>query len=132
VDVPIGTAKRAFERAEVRIMLERAMAEAVGAEIAYMNRGGVRDALPSGKILARHVWNIMPFDNTTVYGKIRGNRIPPEAAAGRQLEPEREYLFATNDFVADQWKDTGLRFDKRGPLVRDALIEWIKKRKVLE
>ena len=113
-------------------MLEQAMATAVRAELAYANLGGVRDRLPKGQILARHAWNIMPFDNVIVYGRIKGKQIPQEGVEGRNIEPEREYTFATNDFVADQWKSTGLQFEKQGPLVRDALIDWIKKRKVLE
>jgi 2',3'-cyclic-nucleotide 2'-phosphodiesterase (5'-nucleotidase family) len=132
VDIPIGVAKRAFDQRAVKTMLEQAMMGAVGAEIAYMNPGGVRDGLPKGQILARHVWNIMPFDNVTVYDKIKGKRIPREAAAGHTIRPEQEYTFATNDFIADQWKATGLRFTRQGPPVRDALIDWIKARKILE
>ena len=132
VDIPIGTARRAFSQQEVKTMLEQAMATAVRAELAYANLGGVRDRLPKGQILARHAWNIMPFDNVIVYGRIKGKQIPQEGVEGRNIEPEREYTFATNDFVADQWKSTGLQFEKQGPLVRDALIDWIKKRKVLE
>ncbi|MCW5977307.1 MAG: bifunctional metallophosphatase/5'-nucleotidase [Bryobacteraceae bacterium] len=132
VDRPIGVAARRFDRRETKALLERAMAEVSGADVAYMNPGGVRDGLPQGQLLARHVWNVMPFDNLIVYERVKGKQIPKEAAAGRQLDPEREYVFATNDFIADQWKDSGPRFSQQGALVRDALIEWIKKRGTLE
>ncbi len=107
------------------------MAEATGADLAYMNPGGIRDGLPKGPILVRHVWNIMPFDNVIVYGRLRGDEIPAEAARGRKLVPSKLYVLATNNFVAEQWKRAGRKLDHQGPDVREALIDWIKSKKVL-
>jgi len=131
VDVPIGVAERSFDRRDVAALIETVMVEATGADLAYMNLGGVRDGLPKGPILVRHVWNIMPFDNVIVYGALRGEEIPAEAARGRKLIPSKNYVLATNNFVAEQWKRVGRKLDQQGPDVREALLDWIKNKKVL-
>src|ERR1019366_86578 len=63
VDTPIGESTLRMERndPELRKMIERAMAEQTGADIAWVNTGNIRDTLPMGRILSRHVWNILPF-----------------------------------------------------------------------
>jgi 2',3'-cyclic-nucleotide 2'-phosphodiesterase (5'-nucleotidase family) len=132
VDVPVGSSRRRISPPELKPMIEQIMQQAAGADIAYMNRGGIRDALPEGRILARHVWNIMPFDNRLAVGRFLGKQLPEEAAAGRTLDPEKEYRVVTNDFIADQWREFGLEFPENGPLIRDLIIEWIKQKKVIE
>ena len=132
VDVPIGVAKRAVERRELRNTIEAAMLEAVAADLAYMNSGGIRDGLPEGEILVRHVWNVLPFGNAIVYGRIKGSRLPAQVSTGRQVDPDRDYVLVTNDFIADQWRQQGIELPGQGPLVREALIDWIKARRVIE
>jgi 2',3'-cyclic-nucleotide 2'-phosphodiesterase (5'-nucleotidase family) len=136
VDVPIGEAKREFARKDLKELMERAMAEETGADFAFMNPGGIRDFIPKGTILARHVWNVMPFDNHVVVGTFKGSQLPAMVTAGRQVDPDREYKLAVPDFVASNQKPemgtTDLQFPIIGPLQRDLLIDWIKKKKVLE
>lgn len=131
VDVPIGVAERDFDRREVGALIEAAMLEATGADLAYMNPGGVRDGLAKGTILVRHIWNIMPFDNVIVYGELAGAEIPAEALRGRSVDPARRYVLATNNFIAEQWGAAGARLDRQGPDVREAVIDWVKRTKVL-
>ena len=76
------------------------MRERLKADFAFMNFGGVRDVFPRGRILARHVWNIMPFDNKVVVGRFKGSRLPEAATRGAAVDPEREYTLATSDFSA--------------------------------
>jgi len=132
VDVPIGTAKRRLGREELQPLIEQCMREATRADLAYMNSGGIRDSLPMGRILARHVWNMMPFDNVAVVGRVRGRDLPAEMREGRSIEPDTEYRVVTNDFVADQWAGSGIEFPESGPLIRDLFIDWIKERRVIE
>jgi 2',3'-cyclic-nucleotide 2'-phosphodiesterase (5'-nucleotidase family) len=139
VDVPIGESTRRMERndPELRKMIERAMAEQSGADFAWVNPGNIRDSLPRGRILARQVWNLLPFDNYIVMGKFKGSELPPSITERYPVEPDREYTVATSDFTAanqsasDQLKTTGMRFPQTGPLQREAVIEWIKKKKVV-
>ena len=133
VDVPIGVSKRRFDRSRTQALIETVMREATGADLAYMNRGGVRDNLPDGEILIRHIWNIEPFGNLIEYSPVLGKDIPEEAREGRQIDPNRQYVFATNDFIAQQWREKGwVDLKSEGPLVRDAMIEWVRKKKVIE
>jgi len=139
VDIPIGesTARLDSRNPELRKMIERAMAEESGADIAWVNGGNIRDTLPKGQVLMRHVWNILPFDNYIVMGKFKGSDIPASITERYPVDPDREYTVATTDFTAtnqsasDQLNSSQLRFPRTGPLQRDAVIEWIKKKKVV-
>jgi len=138
VDTPIGESKRRItDRAELRPLIEKAMAEQVGSDIAWINSGNIRDALPEGTILARHIWNILPFDNYLVTGEFKGSQLPKAITDRYPVDPNREYTVTTTDFTAanqasaDQLNTTGLVFPNTGPLQRDAFIDWIKKKKVV-
>ena len=138
VDQPIGTALREIPKPEMKTLIEKAMCAATGADFAFMNAGGVRDILPKGQLLARHVWNIMPFDNLVVTGRFKGSELPAVVAAGRTIDPNREYTLAVSDFTAvnqsapSQLAASGLEFGKDGPLLRDVIIDWVRKQQVLE
>jgi 5'-nucleotidase / UDP-sugar diphosphatase len=137
VDTPIGESRRRLKRADLKPLIERAMAAEMQTDFAFVNNGGLRDELPEGRVLARHIWNIMPFDNIVVVAKVRGSELPAVIAQGRQIDPGRIYTLATTDFSADNQGTpgslgtTGLTFTTEGPLLRDVLIEWIRKQKVV-
>jgi len=139
VDTPIGESTLRMDPRSpmLRKLIERAMAGQTGADIGWINPGNIRDTLPEGRILARHVWNILPFDNYIVLGKFKGSELPPAITQRYPVQPGREYTVATTDFTAtnqaanDQLDTTGLRFPRTGPLQRDAVIDWVKKKKVV-
>ena len=141
VDVPIGRATRAISRNEVKSLMERAMLDRVLADYAFTNRGGVRDILPAGELLARHVWNVMPFDNAVVTLEIPGDQLAAltdpsgrvEKVVTAPLDPQRVYRLVTTDFVAQSWADQGKTFPRRdqGVLLRDVVIDWIRQRKTI-
>ncbi|MEO8129727.1 MAG: bifunctional UDP-sugar hydrolase/5'-nucleotidase [Bryobacteraceae bacterium] len=138
VDVPIGESKREFAASDLRGLIERAMAEEMHADFGVMNQGGVRDRLPKGKILARAVWNIMPFDNKMVVGKLKGSQLSEAITRGRPVDPGREYIVSMSDFSAGNEHEqkvlgiTGLQFETKDVLLRDLLINWIKKQGTLD
>ena len=131
VDVPIGRSTKQLGSRELKPLIEEVMRKAAGADLAYMNRGGIRDGLPEGEILARHVWNILPFGNSIYKGTIKGSDLPKVVAEGRSIDPRRGYVVATNSFIGDQWVEKGLELEDQGVLVRDEVIEWIKREKVV-
>ena len=128
VDVSIGYCDRALDRSAVQVLVEQAIREVTGADLAYMNRGGVRDSLGRGTVTARHVWNILPFDNALVEATVLGRHLPEEATAGRGVDPNRSYRFVTNDYVAGQWRGLGISFRPTEWVLRDTLLEWVKSR----
>ena len=136
VDVKIGASRRRLSGDDVRHLIEQCMKDTTGADLAYVNAGNVRDDLPKGTILARQVWNILPFDNHLVTGKFKGRELPPPVRQENVIDADKEYTLTVIDFsAANQAAElgtTGLAFDKIGPLHRDACIEWVKKRGVIE
>jgi len=139
VDVPIGRATSVIEGEELKALIETVMRDGTGAELAHMNRGGIRDILPEGELLARHVWNATPFGNTVVTTEISGRRLiemhetvlQREPIAGyASLDPDRQYRLVTIDFRAGQWRDRGvdLQWTDTGVLLRDMIIAWIAAR----
>jgi 2',3'-cyclic-nucleotide 2'-phosphodiesterase (5'-nucleotidase family) len=139
VDVPIGESRRRLAGAELRRLIETGMAEESGADIAWINSGNVRDFLPQGPLLARQIWNLLPFDNYILVGTFRGSELPAKVKQEfPDLHPDRTYKLATTDFTVanqastDQLGVSGLKFPVKAQLQRDAIIDWIRKKKVIE
>ena len=138
VDQPLAVSKRQFTKAEVKRLIERAMRDETGSDFAFMNLGGVRDIVPEGQLKVRNIWDIMPFDNTVVVGTFKGRELPPVVVGGRQVDPDREYTLAVSDFTAanqdgaDSLRSTGLTFPHQVGLMRDMLVDWFRKQKVIE
>ncbi len=138
VDAPLAVSKRAFTNREVKEIIERAMREQTGADFAFMNLGGVRDHIPQGQLLVRHIWNIMPFDNTVVVGTFKGRQLPATVLGGRTVEPDKEYTLAVSDYTAANQEGagslntSGLKFPNELGLLRDLLVDWFKKKQTIE
>ena len=65
--------------------------------------------------------------------KLEDSSRPVKVAGDAKLDPKKTYRLVTIDFLASSWADRGYKFrvtDHR-VLVRDALIQWIKQRKVI-
>jgi hypothetical protein len=80
----------------------------------------------------------MPFDNRLVVGTFKGRDMPAVVLGGRQLEPDRDYTLAVTDFTAanqgsqENLRTTGLKFPHDVGLLRDLLVDWFRKKKVIE
>ncbi len=138
VDVKIGESKREIADAALKKLIERAMLDEMHANFAWMNQGGVRDRIPRGVVLARNVWNIMPFDNRIAVARIKGSQISAALRRGRAVNPDQEYTVVMSDFSATNEKerrDVGVaeaKFEVTDRLLRDLLIDWIGKQGPLE
>jgi 2',3'-cyclic-nucleotide 2'-phosphodiesterase (5'-nucleotidase family) len=139
VDVPIGVSTKAMERTdpELRRMIENAMAEQSGADIAWIDAGNLRTGLPAGKLSARHIWNILSFENRIVVGKFKGNELPKAITDRYPVQPDRVYSVAVTAFTAEdqsapnELNTTGLKFPKAGPMQREAVIAWIRRKRTV-
>ena len=138
VDRPLAVSKRQFTKLQVKRLIERAMRDQTGADFAFMNLGGVRDIVPQGELKVRNIWDIMPFDNTVVIGTFRGRELPPVVVGDRKVDPDREYTLAVSDFTAanqgaaESLRTSGLKFPHNVGLMRDMLVDWFRKKKVIE
>ncbi len=138
VDTPLAVSKRAIDKRETKLVIERAMREQTGSDFAFMNQGGVRDAIPQGQLLERHIWNIMPFDNRLVTGTFKGRDLPAVVLGDRKVDPDKEYTLVVSDFTAgnqqanENLRTSGLQFPNDVGLMRDVLLDWFRKKKVIE
>ena len=138
VDQPLAVSQKAFTKPEIKRLIERALRDETGADFAWMNQGGVRDALPKGQLLVRHIWDIMPFDNRVVVGTFKGREIPAKVVGGRAIDPDKEYTLAVSDYTAanqgtgENLGTSGLQFPHDVGLMRDILVDWFRKQKVIE
>jgi 2',3'-cyclic-nucleotide 2'-phosphodiesterase (5'-nucleotidase family) len=138
VDRPVAEARRDFDPPDVLKLIEQAMREELGADFAVMNRRGVRDRLPKGTVRERAIWNIMPFDNVMMTARVKGSDVPPQLSRGATLDPQKEYVLALHDFSVGneaQRRELGVErisFTPTDRVLRDLLIDWVRKKKVLE
>jgi 5'-nucleotidase / UDP-sugar diphosphatase len=138
VDVPIGEAKHPFTKEQLRPMVERAMVEATGADIAFITLGDIRTTLPEGKLLARNIWNMLPFEDHLLTGTFKGSQLPPAITSRYPVDPDKEYKVVVTAFLAanqaspSQLSASGLKFPVIGPRERDAMLSWVRKTKVLD
>jgi len=134
VDVPIGRAERAYGREDLQRLVESAMTDATGVPIAYADRGWIRDDLPAGTILARHVWNLMPFDDEIVVVQFPSGELPQELAQRAELKADPSLPIATADYEANRWLDRGLELKviSQDLDLRDVIIQWIRRHGILQ
>jgi 5'-nucleotidase/UDP-sugar diphosphatase len=138
VDRPLAISKRTYNKSEVKRLIEQAMREETGADFAWMNAGGVRDTLPQGQLLDRNVWNIMPFDNEVLIGTFKGRDLPKVVVGDKKIDPDRDYSLAVTDYTAanqgtsENLRTSGLQFPKNVGVMRDMLLDWFRKKKVID
>jgi 2',3'-cyclic-nucleotide 2'-phosphodiesterase (5'-nucleotidase family) len=138
VDRPLAVAKRAFNKSEVKRLIEQALREETHSDFAWMNSGGVRDTLPQGQLLDRNIWNIMPFDNEVVIGTFKGRDLPRVVVGDKKIDPDRDYTLAVSDYTAanqetdENLRTSGLQFPKDAGLMRDLLLDWFRNKKTID
>lgn len=135
VDREIGESRTAYNRVEMRDLIERAVKETMGTDFVFVNRGAVRAGIPVGKLHAREIWDALPFGNRIVVGRILGGQLPQSILRGVAVDAMKAYSVATLDYVAANQREIeteGLEFPETGPYIREMMIEWVEKRRVVE
>jgi 2',3'-cyclic-nucleotide 2'-phosphodiesterase (5'-nucleotidase family) len=133
----LAVSKRKYNKVETKRLIEQALRDETGADFAWMNLGGVRDTVPEGQLLVRNIWDMMPFDNVVVVGTFKGRDLPPVVVGDRKIDPDKDYTLAVSDFTAanqqtpENFRTTGLKFPNELGLMRDILIDWFRKKKVV-
>jgi 5'-nucleotidase/UDP-sugar diphosphatase len=143
VDVPIGRSTQLIDRAAGRVLMERALIDCFKADAAFIEPGSVRDVIPEGGLLARHLWNMSPFQDPAVTLTLSGRDLadlfpnankPLLAGGATTIDPAKPYRLSTSRYTALGWielKDKAFPMTDEGTTVRDVVIDWIKQRSVI-
>jgi 5'-nucleotidase / UDP-sugar diphosphatase len=119
--VPVGSADGVLDgdRARVRaqpttlgVLIARGMMDRMGADLAVMNSGGVRDSLPAGQISYRDVLKVQPFGNTVATVTMRGDELLQYLQAAAKMTPGSGAFPQT----------AGVRMQIEGGVLKDARI----------
>lgn len=81
------------------------MRETTGADIAFLNGGGIRAPIPAGKITLGHIYRALPFDNTLYITEL----------SGRQIVDALEFSFANRSVGMLQYSGLKVRYNNSNP-----------------
>jgi 5'-nucleotidase/UDP-sugar diphosphatase len=133
VDFQIAVAGKAINGIELKRWMEMILKKSTSADLAYYNKGGVRDQIYPGPVTARHIWNIEPFGNTLVTMTMKGKHINKmlknDGDRRPKLKHNQLYTVATNNFIGQHTKNRlegTVQIRDKGVLVRDVLIDYIQ------
>jgi 5'-nucleotidase / UDP-sugar diphosphatase len=136
VDIKIGENPKALEVEEVKARLERVWRDTYRTDFGYQNPGATRSDLPAGKILIRHMWNIMPFDDQLMILDLDRQQITQVLGPVKFKEEKALYTLVTNSDagprLAKQFNLPAGRIHPIQVILRDPVIEYIKKHGNLE
>jgi 2',3'-cyclic-nucleotide 2'-phosphodiesterase (5'-nucleotidase family) len=141
---PIGFAARTVDRDDPALarFVAETWREALHADVAVVNSGGIRQALPAGVIEKSTVWSILPFDDRLVLCTLTGRQLAAELrheqavavgvkdagggrlvdGKGRPIEPSRRYTVATIDFL--YLGGAGFRLQEDDPGAHRLAADW--------
>jgi 5'-nucleotidase / UDP-sugar diphosphatase len=143
VDVPIGRSTKLVDRDAGRVLMQQALLDRFKTDAAFIEPGSVRDVIPEGGLLARHLWNVSPFQDPavtlTVPGEVLADLFPNDtrpllAGGATMIDPAKTYRLSTSRYTALGWVELqGKAFPMtdEGIVVREVVIDWIKQRKVI-
>jgi len=139
------------ESAEIGRWITGAWRAELGAEVALVNRQGIRQSLPQGAITKASVWSVLPFDNKIVMLKMKGAALTHTLEAddavsggveragngvwrigGKPLDPERVYSVATIDYLyygGHMGLSHALSAEDQGVDWREPIIAWTRKQR---
>jgi 5'-nucleotidase / UDP-sugar diphosphatase len=115
--------------------------EELKVDVAIINMGAIRQALPKGVITKATIYSVLPFDNKLVVCRLSGSDLivdllTEEAVAagvtrrgrgfflsdGKPIVADRMYTVATIDFL--YFGGSNFAFQRQDPAARDTGIDW--------
>ncbi|WP_050428899.1 bifunctional metallophosphatase/5'-nucleotidase [Chondromyces crocatus] len=116
--------------------------EVLGVDVAILNKGGIRQAVPRGEITKATVYSVLPFDNKLLVCSLKGREIVQHLGhreavgvgitpgrngrftldGGRPLDEDATYTVATVDFL--YFGGDGFTFQGQDPSPRWTGVDW--------
>ncbi|WP_420715058.1 5'-nucleotidase C-terminal domain-containing protein [Corallococcus sp. bb12-1] len=118
-------------------------------DVAILNKGGLRGGLPAGDVTLGSVYSVMPFENSLLTVKLKGEDLAKQLenptalvagltpagkgkfkdAKGKPLDPKKEYTVATVEYL--YFGGDGFGFEKldanpaeTGMAWQTPVVEW--------
>lgn len=130
------------DSADIGHWIGEAWREELKVDVAILNKGGIRQAVPRGPVTKATVYSVLPFDNKLIVCSLEGREIlqhlrNKEAigiglapagkgnfvlADGQPLEADRSYSVATVDFL--YFGGDGFAFQDQDPSPRWTGVDW--------
>lgn len=124
---------------QLRTLVATALRDQTQADAALINKKGIRAPLPAGNITRESIYTLMPFENAVLTVKVKGEVLQklkshPEAfvLAPAKLEPEKDYVLATTEYIYFGGDGLGLEVvapdpELNGMVWQTPVIEWLRK-----
>jgi 5'-nucleotidase/UDP-sugar diphosphatase len=140
----IGFTKKALEKDSKQLgaWVTTALREQLETDAAVLNRKGLREGLPAGKVTKGSVYSVLPFENSVLVVEMKGEDLArqlanPEAvysgftpagkgkfkdAKGKPLDPKKAYKVATVEYL--YFGGDGFEFEKLDPEPSETGMSW--------
>ncbi|MFP2961735.1 bifunctional metallophosphatase/5'-nucleotidase [Myxococcus sp. 1LA] len=119
-----------------------AVRNVLGTDAAILNSGGIRGDLPAGAVTRGSIYSVMPFENTLLVVKLKGEDLAKQLAnpnalvsgftaagkgkfkdaKGKALDPKKEYSVATVEYL--YFGGDGFEFEKLAPEPTETGMAW--------
>lgn len=141
----IGFTKKGLDQASPKLanwVLESIRSK-VDSDVVILNKKGLRQGLPPGKITKGSVYSVLPFENSVLVARLKGDQLQknlqnPEALVGfkdpkgaKAIDAAKTYSVATVEYL--YFGGDGFEFEQHDPLPEETgmvwqtpVIEWTK------
>jgi 2',3'-cyclic-nucleotide 2'-phosphodiesterase (5'-nucleotidase family) len=153
-NVGFSAAGLAKDSPQLARLVGTALRDFFKADLAVINKSGLRDALPKGEISRKTVYAVLPYDNSVMIAHVKGSDLLPnlsnpqaavvgavekgkgawQDAQGKPIDPAKTYAVAMPDFL--YFGGDNFSFEKADPNATEtgmvwqtAVIEWLKEAK---
>ncbi|WP_257447225.1 bifunctional metallophosphatase/5'-nucleotidase [Archangium lipolyticum] len=140
----IGFAKKGFDKGSKQLAswVTGAIQAQLKTDGVVLNRKGLREGLPAGKVTKGSVYSVLPFENSMMVVKVKGDELVkqlsnPEAvfsgftvagkgkfkdAKGKPVDPKKEYTIATIEYL--YFGGDGFGFEQLDPNPGETGMSW--------
>jgi len=130
----IGRLEQPITPEQAPLWTAEVIRKATGADIGAFNSVGTTAGLYAGQVTMLDLLGIYPFDNGVVTVKLTGEqlsdflaKIKPAVAGVDNIEPEKVYVLATEDYLLSSWEaGSGIEAKPVGKRVTEIVTQFLE------